>query len=144
VVAMPGLPPIRLCLRRSVRSCSAPHGLRQEGRAVCPAPRSGSGRNLQRTNEVPTAIREWAETSPAKIGATRPDGGQGGRRYGPGRITARGERADQMRDCRPRGGRPVRADHPERAWSGWTRWHMGATLPPLCGDGAWTIAGSTL
>ena len=43
---MPGLPSIRLCHRLLVRPCSAPHGLRQMGRTVYPAPRFREPRRL--------------------------------------------------------------------------------------------------
>ena len=62
-------PPTHPCRLRLVRSCSAPHTLGEEGWASSPA--QGSGGNLQRTNELPAAIREWAGTSAAKMPATR-------------------------------------------------------------------------
>ena len=49
---MPGLPSIRLCHRRLVRPCSAPHGLRQKGRAVYPAPRFQEPRRLLSYNRT--------------------------------------------------------------------------------------------
>ena len=64
-VARRGQPPTHPCLRRLVRSCSAPHTLGEEaGQAAQPKVREV---NTEAGNANPVAIRELVGTSAAKL-----------------------------------------------------------------------------
>ena len=53
---------------RFVQPCSAFHGLRKEGPSIQPGPKvQNKEGNLQCTNGIPAAIREWGGISTAKL-----------------------------------------------------------------------------